>query len=935
MASKVITVSTAAALQTALKNATGGETILLAAGDYGTLQMTNGKTPYDVTYSAAAAVTIRSADVDKPAVFTGLDLRGASGFTFENLTFDYTYTAASNSWTNAFSVTNGTDVTIRGCTFDGDVASNRNAEDDGYGFGIGFSGSQCKNLVFENNTIHTFLRGATFGQCDNIVVRGNDIHSIRMDGLNFVVPQGALIEDNYLHDFKRSFASGDHADMIQFWTTNATRPGTDITIRNNTLDIGEGDHTQSIFMRNEAVDSGQAGAGMFYRNVLIEGNTIYNDHSHGITVGETAGLIIRNNAVLHADGATQGVTGLGSVPKINVAGASTNVTLVDNVTGGVTAAGGRATWTVANNLIVQDSDQSAPNHYTDLFLSTSLQVTDAGHGFLALPGGLIETRDVGPDGLRIDGAPAAVTPLFHVSTLPADSGIFVFDAASYTAGPLGAITPDLGTFLWDFGDGVTGTGGVVAHRYAVPGSYAVTVTVVQPDGSTFGTSSTAVASTPDLLRLDTKSGSFGIVGDTGTEALTKLASTVLVGKAGAWALDLGKTGTTASVPNTQIEEMFGADNLAIDLQLKADLGLSSYGEVFRVQGSFIASVSKTGQFVFQMWGNDGTNVTLTSTGPNLLDGKAHDVSIRFDADAGFLKLSVDGLTTVSVPFRADLPDMGSAGLTFGNPWGRKNFDGPLLQFDLNVDRSDYPVYTGIAVPVDVDAPVAGLRMASFAAADLTTDLTAPAALLVDAPAPDIATLDDHVVDGAAMAALRASALRGDSHLVFQNGRTVLACDGRGDHAVLGRLDDFAASDRLAISVEFQRDAADGSLGRLIANPGQILLTVDGDGFRLNVATADAGMKLFKLGSLGLNDTDWHKAMVILDTGADRLQVFMDDHLVLDDQSHDFVMVNPGGTGRGWVTGAGFDGRIAEIRIDDDIAPLPLQHPVASDLTAFV
>jgi hypothetical protein len=260
-------------------------------------------------------------------------------------------------------VSSGTDITIRGCTFDGDVASNRNAEDDGYGFGIGFSASQCTNLVFEDNTIHTFLRGATFGRCDNTVVRGNDLHSIRMDGMNFVVPQGVLIEDNHLHDFRRSLVAGDHADMIQFWTTNATRPGTDITIRNNTLDIGAGDHTQSIFMRNEEVDWAGPAVEMFYRNVLIEGNTIYNDHPHGIAVGETAGLIIRNNAVLHADGATEGVTGTSSLPKISVAVASTDVTIVDNLTGGVTAAGGRATWTVANNLVVQDTDQSAPNHY--------------------------------------------------------------------------------------------------------------------------------------------------------------------------------------------------------------------------------------------------------------------------------------------------------------------------------------------------------------------------------------------------------------------------------------------------------------------------------------------------------------------------------------------------------------------------------------------
>ena len=73
---------------------------------------------------------------------------------------------------------------------------------------------------------------------------------------------------------------------------------------------------------------------------------------------------------------------------------------------------------------------------------------------------------------------------------------------------------------------------------------------------------------------------------------------------------------------------------------------------------------------------------------------------------------------------------------------------------------------------------------------------------------------------------------------------------------------------------------------------------------------------------------------LVDADADRLQVFMDGQMVLDDQSHDYVMTRPEGGGSGWLAGTSFDGQIAEIRLDDDIAPLP-QQPVASDLTAFV
>ena len=86
--------------------------------------------------------------------------------------------------------------------------------------------------------------------------------------------------------------------MIQFWTNGTTSPSTNITISENFLDSGNGEWTQSIFMRNEAVDSQGAGTEMFYQNVLIENNVIYNAHTHGITVGEADGLIIRNNTIL-------------------------------------------------------------------------------------------------------------------------------------------------------------------------------------------------------------------------------------------------------------------------------------------------------------------------------------------------------------------------------------------------------------------------------------------------------------------------------------------------------------------------------------------------------------------------------------------------------------------------------------------------------------
>ena len=110
---------------------------------------------------------------------------------------------------------------------------------------------------------------------------------MRSDGMNFAHVRTCLIEDNYLHDFAVQGVRGScrHDPVLD---ERGLRPSTDVIIRGNTLDVGDGDETQSIFMRNDMVDRGFAGEEMFYRNLLIEENVILNNHAHGITVGETA-----------------------------------------------------------------------------------------------------------------------------------------------------------------------------------------------------------------------------------------------------------------------------------------------------------------------------------------------------------------------------------------------------------------------------------------------------------------------------------------------------------------------------------------------------------------------------------------------------------------------------------------------------------------------
>ncbi|WP_208734635.1 right-handed parallel beta-helix repeat-containing protein, partial [Corallococcus praedator] len=138
---------------------------------------------------------------------------------------------------------------------------------------------------------------------------------------------GVVIEGNRLHDFRASPTSADHPDMIQFWTNGTRTPTRDVIIRDNVLDIGNGTATQSIFMRNDQVDRGEAGREMFYRNVTIEDNVIVNGAANGLVVGETDGLVVRNNTVLRGEGVRKDGVGASETPLIKIADKSVGVVI--------------------------------------------------------------------------------------------------------------------------------------------------------------------------------------------------------------------------------------------------------------------------------------------------------------------------------------------------------------------------------------------------------------------------------------------------------------------------------------------------------------------------------------------------------------------------------------------------------------------------------
>jgi hypothetical protein len=109
------------------------------------------------------------------------------------------------------------------------------------------------------------------------------------------------------------------------------------------------------------------------------------------------------------------------------------------------------------------------------------------------------------------------------------------------------------------------------------------------------------------------------------------------------------------------------------------------------------------------------------------------------------------------------------------------------------------------------------------------------------------------------------------------------------------------------------------------------LTLTRDGLAVDVATLDQAFKRYTVTNLGLNDNDLHRAEVMVDTVADRLQVLLDGEVVIDATDADFDLTAAGLKQSGWTIGTTwnrfFDGEVHDFRLGDEFhfveAPLGL------------
>lgn len=843
-----ISASGADSLLAALKTAQPGTTIELAGGNYGRLSINaQHSEPWG---SFGGEVTIRSADQNNPATFSDIFLRGVNNLTFDGIVVDYKTPAgltgaAALSYNPAVLVQESANVTIRNSVFDGDVHNAPGSLMDGLPVAQALFVRESTNIAVEDNEFLSWRGASLFQNTSGLVVSGNDVHTMRSEGLNLVAVQNVLIEGNHFHDFVTREGVGEHPDMIQFWTAGSRTPSTDIVIRENVLNSGSGVWTQSIFMRNDVVDSGLAGREMFYRNVVIENNVIYNAHYHGITVGETDGLRIINNTLLHNP--DSGVEGTVSRPHITVVPNAINVHVEKNIAAGVPEpAGSSVGWRIANNLIAQDNAPDKPNYYGDLFINA---LTGGGEADLAalqaLPGGLVERGGYGSSLTRFDPTPKTLTAVIRPESETDD--VFRFDGG-YTANPQGLVGSGA-TFQWDLGDGTVRQGVAIDHTYAKPGTYHVTLTATDAGGRT--DSALAEAYVPEPVRLALDVTAQGLA-DISSYATSGLPWVQVVQDAGRYAARLAdQTGFDVG----RSAPIYDLDAFTISLDFRAISGAASAGDVFRIYNSLDLEVRENGSFAFGFINEAEQRFQLSSAPTKALDGGWHTVSVTYDKSYGELELLLDGVEVGTLAASGSTRPMEHWGLHFGSIWGRTGFDGLIDDFEIRDD----PIAASPATPDEQPEPEAPPT-------NTPTFPTAADVTLFDFgsrdPAPNTRLVGDATVSR-------------DGTLALNGGGGHLAVDHGGQPAFTGVFS-------VAFDVRFDKPLRTSDKVLLVSQHSQYAVELREGTIQAGVGTEGGGFAWAgRIDAAGLLDGEWHRVALSVDSETDVLRFYVDGEIVTE------------------------------------------------------
>jgi nitrous oxidase accessory protein NosD len=273
----VYNVTNAAGLQSALSLAIGGDRIVLAPGNYGSVSI-QGR-------HYATPVTLQTSTLADRAHLDGISISNSSNLTISGLDLGRALNEGEVAKsTHLNSVRHSTNIRFTGVQIHG--SRDGDPSNDGSGLLV----SDTSGFRIDGSKLSDLFRGINVQRSSNTMVLSNAFDTIRSDGMTVASANSILIDRNSFTNFKP--IAGDHSDAIQFWNTGQTVGSSNVTIRSNVIAPGSDDYvTQGIWIS----DPGTLG----YKNVKILNNLVYSHGAyHGISVYGAAGLQVANNTVL-------------------------------------------------------------------------------------------------------------------------------------------------------------------------------------------------------------------------------------------------------------------------------------------------------------------------------------------------------------------------------------------------------------------------------------------------------------------------------------------------------------------------------------------------------------------------------------------------------------------------------------------------------------
>ncbi|WP_372785031.1 right-handed parallel beta-helix repeat-containing protein [Phenylobacterium sp.] len=280
-----VTVSSTDAAYAAVKADQPGDVVLLAAGVYGALDLSN-------LVVAAPGVTVKPAP-GANVLLGQVTISNSQGLNLSS--FEVVQSPAS--WMSSVYVTNSSRINLDGLhVHQSDPAISSN--------GVQFRDTTDSSLT--NSQLDHLGVAGLFIDAQRLTVAGNSVAHLTADGFDFAGVGGSLIDGNRLTDFNP--AAGVHDDAIQFWGTANNPSPVGNVVSNNVISRGDGVVVQGVFAESQA-------------SLTITGNAMTGTMFNGISVSSTKGATISGNFV-------QGWADMGSA--IVARGGSSDVTVGGN-----------------------------------------------------------------------------------------------------------------------------------------------------------------------------------------------------------------------------------------------------------------------------------------------------------------------------------------------------------------------------------------------------------------------------------------------------------------------------------------------------------------------------------------------------------------------------------------------------------------------------